>query len=72
MTGLSNAWVLVTPAPNNRDANASVVPRSFGGCSVTGPLMVLTVVSPYPLRLPARTSSALVAGRAWRLPTGTR
>ena len=41
----SSAFVLVTWLPNRRDANASVVPRSFGRASVTGPAVVLTVTS---------------------------
>jgi hypothetical protein len=45
MTRLSNAWVLVTPVPNSCEANASVVLRSFGRARVTGPLVVLIVVS---------------------------
>ena len=45
MTMLSNAWVLVTPVPNNCEANASVVLRSLGRAKVTGPLVVLIVVS---------------------------
>ena len=45
MTRLSSAWVLVTPVPNSRDANTSVVPRSFGRAKVTGPAVVLIVVS---------------------------
>jgi hypothetical protein len=41
----SRALVLVTWLPNRREANASVVPRSFGRASVTGPAVVLTVAS---------------------------
>ena len=41
----SSALVLVTCAPNRREANASVVPRSFGRASVTGPAVVLTATS---------------------------
>ena len=41
----SRALVLVTWLPNSREANASVVPRSFGRASVTGPAVVLTVTS---------------------------
>ena len=37
--------VLVTWLPNRREANASVVPRSFGRDSPTGPAVVLTVTS---------------------------
>jgi hypothetical protein len=46
MTSDSNALVLVTCAPNSREANASVVPRSFGRATVTGPAVVLTVTWP--------------------------
>lgn len=46
MTRLSSAWVLVTPVPSSREANTSVVPRSFGRDRVTGPVVVLIVVSP--------------------------
>jgi len=35
--------LLVTVVPNSFDANAPVVPRSFGRATVTGPAMVLTV-----------------------------
>jgi hypothetical protein len=48
---------LVTPLPNNWEAKRSVVPRTFGRCSVTGPAVVFTVVGQYPLRIPARASS---------------
>src|SRR2546421_352380 len=41
----SSALVLVTCAPNSREANASLVPRSFGRASPTGPAVVLTVTS---------------------------
>ena len=41
----SRALVLVTWLPNRREANASVVPRSFGRASATGPAVVLTVAS---------------------------
>ena len=53
----SRALVLVTWLPNRREANASVVPRSFGRASATGPAVVLTVTSRYPLREPGRASS---------------
>jgi hypothetical protein len=36
--------VFVTPAPNSREANASVVPPSLGRSIVTGPAVVLSVV----------------------------
>src|SRR6266576_171053 len=45
ITSDSRALVLVTCAPNRREANASVVPRSFGRASPTGPAVVLTVTS---------------------------
>jgi hypothetical protein len=45
MTRLSSAFVLVTPAPSSREANFSVVPRIFGRARVTGPVVVLMVVS---------------------------
>src|SRR5216684_8399091 len=38
----SSALVLVTWLPNRREANASVLPRSFGLDKVTGPAVVLT------------------------------
>jgi hypothetical protein len=47
---VSSAWVAVTPAPNRREANFSVVPRTFGRAMVIGPLVVLTVVGQCPLR----------------------
>jgi hypothetical protein len=34
---------LVTPLPNNALAKASVVPRSLGRATVTGPAIVLIV-----------------------------
>jgi hypothetical protein len=44
MTSDSNAFVLVTPVPNSREAKRSVAPRSLGRCTVTGPAVVLIVV----------------------------
>jgi hypothetical protein len=44
ITSDSSAFVLVTPVPNSREANASVVPRSFGRATLTGPAVVFTVV----------------------------
>jgi hypothetical protein len=41
ITKLSSAFVLVTCAPNRRDANTSLVPRSFGRDNPTGPAVVL-------------------------------
>ena len=61
ITSDSNALVLVTPVPNSREANRSVVPRTFGRCRVTGPAVVFTVTGQYPLRIPARASSATAA-----------
>ena len=43
ITSDSSAFDLVTVVPNSFDANASVVPRSFGRATVTGPAVVLTV-----------------------------
>jgi hypothetical protein len=57
ITRASSAFVLVTPFPNSWEAKRSVVPRTFGRCSVTGPAVVLTVVGQNPLRIPARASS---------------
>ena len=45
ITRLSSAFVLVTWLPDKREANASVVPRSFGRSSRTGPAVVLTLTS---------------------------
>jgi hypothetical protein len=53
--------VLVTCAPNSLEANASLVPRSFGFARATGPAVVLTVTSRYPLQDPGRASSVLAA-----------
>ena len=61
ITSVSSAFVLVTCEPNSRDANASVVPRSFGRASCTGPAVVLTVTSRYPFREPGRASSQAAA-----------
>jgi hypothetical protein len=43
ITSDSRAFDLVMVLPNSREANASVVPRSFGRATVTGPAVVLTV-----------------------------
>ena len=56
ITNDSNAFDFVTPLPNNCEANASVVPRSLGRATVTGPAVVLIVDSQKPFRLPARAS----------------
>jgi hypothetical protein len=61
ITSDSSAFVFVTCDPNSRDANASVVPRSLGRDRVTGPAVVLTVTSRYPLREPGRASSQAAA-----------
>lgn len=37
ITSTSNAFVFNTPVPNNGEAERPAGPRSFGGCSVTGP-----------------------------------
>ncbi len=58
ITSDSSAFDLVTVVPNSLDANASVVPRSFGRAMVTGPAVVLTVAGLYPLRIPGRASTA--------------
>ena len=58
MTSDSSALVRVTPAPNSREQNASSVPRSFGRCSSTGPIVVFTAAGGcQPLREPGRASS---------------
>ena len=44
ITSDSSALVLVTPLPNSWEANRSVVSRSLGRASVTGPAVVLTVI----------------------------
>ena len=56
ITSVSRALVFVTCLPNNRDANAAVVPRSFGRSNVTGPVVVFTVTGRYPLREPSLAS----------------
>ena len=61
ITRVSSALVLVTWLPNRREANFSVVPRSLGRDSCTGPAVVLTVTSRYPLREPGRASSQAAA-----------
>jgi len=57
ITSDSSAFVFVTCDPNSRDANASVVPRTLGRDSCTGPAVVFTVTSRYPLREPGRASA---------------
>ena len=61
ITSDSSALLLVTVVPNSLEANASVVPRSFGRATVTGPAVVLTVARLYPLRDPGRASTAAAA-----------
>jgi hypothetical protein len=64
MTSDSSALVRVTPAPNSREQDASSVPRSFGRCNSTGPIVVITVADRcQPLQLPGRSSSSR---RSWR------
>lgn len=60
ITSISRALVFVTCLPNNLDANAAVVPRSFGRSNVTGPAVVLTVTGRYPLREPSLASGQAV------------
>jgi hypothetical protein len=63
MTNDSSALVLVTPSPNSREQNRSSVPRSFGRCTMTGPMVVLIAVGGcQPLRAPGRGSTAA----SWR------
>ncbi len=57
ITSDSSAFDLVMALPNSREANACVVPRSFGRCTVTGPAAVFTVAGQYPLRVPAAAPS---------------
>jgi hypothetical protein len=57
----SNALVLVTWLPNRREAKASLAPRSLGRASSTGPAVVLTVTSRYPLREAGRASGQAAA-----------
>ena len=45
ITSDSSAFVFVTCVPKRREANACVVPRSFGRDSATGPAVVLTLTS---------------------------
>src|SRR5215472_4228291 len=61
ITSVSSALVLVTWLPDRREANFSVVPRSFGRDSTTGPAVVLTVTSRYPSRAPGRASAQAAA-----------
>jgi hypothetical protein len=50
MTRASSALVRDTPLPSSRDVNGSLVPRSLGRSNTTGPAVVLTVSSVWPLR----------------------
>jgi hypothetical protein len=56
-TSASSALVRLTPLPSSREANGWVVPRSLGRSSTTGPAVVFTVSSAWPLRYPARSRS---------------
>src|SRR5512132_1301953 len=56
-TNASSALVRLTPLPNSREVNGWSVPRSLGRSSTTGPAVVLTVNSAWPLRCPARSRS---------------
>jgi hypothetical protein len=59
ITSDSNAFVLVTPAPNSREQNLWSVPRSLGRCSSTAPIVVLTLLGGcQPLRRPAGPSTS--------------
>jgi hypothetical protein len=42
ITSASNAFVPVTQSPNSREQNRSSLPRSFGRCNSTGPIVVFT------------------------------
>lgn len=57
MTSASSALVRLTPLPSSRDANGWVVPRSLGRSSTTGPAVVFTWSSAWPLRYPTRSRS---------------
>jgi hypothetical protein len=59
------AVVLVTWAPSSRNANASVVPRSFSLGQVRGPAVVFGVTSRCPSRDPGRASSQDAARWYW-------
>ncbi|WP_307832763.1 hypothetical protein [Planomonospora sp. ID91781] len=69
MTRVSRAWVRVTPAPNRREANASVVPRSLGRAMAIGPLVVLMVVGQWPPEV-AGPHGCLLADRCGALVAG--
>jgi hypothetical protein len=58
MTRASSALVRDTPLPSSREANGWAVPRSLGRSSTTGPAVVFTVSSAWPLRYPARSLDA--------------
>jgi hypothetical protein len=49
-TSASSTLVRDTPLPSSREVNGWVVPRSLGRSSTTGPAVVLTVSSVWPLR----------------------
>ncbi len=61
ITNDSRAMLRVTCLPNSRDANLSVVPRSFGRSSVTVPLAIFTVTGRCPSREPSAVSGVVAA-----------
>src|SRR5437588_3677313 len=61
ITSASSALVLVTPVPNSPEANRSVVARSFGRCTVTGPGGCLDRGRAVPV---AHSRSGVLAGSA--------
>src|SRR5512135_3885083 len=61
ITSVSRALALVTCAPNRREANASLVPRSLGRARATGPAVVLKVTYRYRLSDSGREASKAAA-----------
>jgi hypothetical protein len=57
MTSASSALVRDTPLPSSRETNGWLVPRTLGRSSTTGPAVVFTVSSAWPLRYPTRSRS---------------
>ena len=57
MTSASSALVRETPLPSSREANGWLVARTLGRSSTTGPAVVFTVSSAWPLRYPTRSRS---------------
>jgi hypothetical protein len=57
MTSASSALVRDTPLPSSRETNRWLVARTFGRSSTTGPAVVFTVSSVWPLRYPTRSRS---------------